>query len=501
MQEIMANLITFDVLIALVIGVGGGMIIGALPGLSATMGVALLLPLSFTMKPEAALIMLMAIYTSAITGGGLTAILLHTPGTPASAATVIEGYPLTKQGRGLEACGMAVISSVFGGVFSAVAILLIAPPLAKVSLWFSEPEYFLVAVFGMTIIGSLSGESMLKGLISGVIGLFLGTIGMETSTGTMRFAYGNDYLMSGINMVPAMIGLFSMAQVFRHCENLNSKNAVTNFDKSNISGKMLPTWKELPRYLKTMITSSVIGVFVGILPGAGGNIGSWMSYNEAKRVSKHKDEYGKGSLEGLCACEAGNNAVTGGSFIPLLTMGIPGSPTAAVILGGLMIHGLIPGHRLFGQMADTTYTILIGFLLSNIAMLFIGLLIAKYIANVAKVPQAYLSPIIVVLSVLGSYAINGRMYDVWVMLIFSALGYLIDKFGFPPAPLILALILGPMAENGFTRSLVMAKGNVMGYYFSRPLCVILIILILLSLAAPLVSFLFKKWRTRFAKAI
>lgn len=500
-QEVLTNFFSFEVLAALLIGVCGGMIIGSLPGLSGSMAIALLLPVTFSMDPAAGLIMLMAIYTAAMTGGSISAILLHTPGTPANAATALEGYPLTKQGRGLEAVGMSMISSTFGGVFSAVALIIIAPPLAKVSLMFSEPEYFLVALFGMTIIGSLASDSMLKGLIMGVAGLFLATVGMDSVTGALRFTFGQDRLMSGIQMVPAMIGLFSVSQVLIQCEKYKDMNkSLLEVNKVQLSGKMLPKPKEMKRFLPIMLLSSLIGTFVGILPGAGGNIGSWVSYNEAKRMSKHKEEFGNGSLEGLCACETGNNAVTGGSFIPLLTLAIPGSPAAAIILGGLMVHGLVPGNRLFSQQASTTYTILLGFLIANLLMGIFGLLIAKYAVKVTRLPNSILMPVVLVLSFIGAYAINASMFDVYVCIVFGFVGYLMHKLNFPAAPLILGLILGKTAEGGLMRSIVMARGNVVAYYFSRPVCLILMALIVLSVFAPMISSAFSKafngWRDR-----
>lgn len=495
--QVLSNLLSFESMIALIVGVVGGMIIGALPGLSGSMAIALLLPITFSMDPAAALIMLMAIYTSAMTGGSISAILLHTPGTPASAATVIEGYPLTKQGRGLEAVGMSMISSTFGGLFSAVALLAIAPPLARISLKFSEPEYFLIALFGLTIIGSLAGDSMVKGLLMGLLGLFFATVGLDGVSGMIRFTFGIDRLMSGIQMVPAMIGLFSISQVLVQFESYSDINkSILEQNKSKLSGKFLPSLRELPRYLPIMLLSSIIGVIVGILPGAGGNIGSWVSYDQAKRLSKRKEEFGHGSLEGLCACETGNNAVTGGAFIPLLTLSIPGSPAAAIILGGLLIHGLVPGNRLFTQQATITYTILFGFLLANLAMGLFGLLIAKHVVKVTQVPNSVLAPIIIVLSIIGSYAINASMFDVYIALLFGFIGYLMHKFKFPPAPLILGLVLGLQAEGGLMRSIVMARGDVLGYYFSRPICIILMVMIILSIFAPFISSLISKFYHR-----
>lgn len=487
-QEIISNFCSVQVWLGLAVGVIGGMVVGAMPGLSGGMAIALLLPVTYSMEPVAALVMLMAIYTSAMTGGSISAILLHTPGTPANAATAIEGYPLTKQGRGLEAVGMSMISSGIGGLSSAIALLVIAPPLAMVSLKFSEPESFLISVFGLTVIGSLAGKSILKGLLMGLVGLFLATVGMDAVTGTLRYTFGSDRLMNGIQMVPALIGLFTIAQVMGNCEDYQNANK-SILEQSNVTlgKKMLPTLKELPRYAWTWTVSSVIGIVVGILPGAGGNIGSWISYDQAKKHSKHKEEFGNGSLDGLAACETGNNAVTGGSMIPLLTLSIPGSPNAAIILGGLLIQGLVPGARLFTTQAPTTYSILIGFAVSNILMVFVGLAIARYVVNVTKIPNSILMPVVVSLALIGAYAINASMFDVFVTIFFGFLGYLMNKFELSSAALILGLILGGTAERGLMLSLVMSKGDVLGYYLGRPICLVLLALIVLSIAGPLVS--------------
>ena len=410
-QQIIANFGSLQVWLGLVVGVVGGMVVGAMPGLSGGMAIALLLPVTYSMEPVAALVMLMAIYTAAMTGGSISAILLHTPGTPANAATAMEGYPLTKKGRGLEAIGMSMLSSGIGGFASAIALLAIAPPLAKVSLMFSEPESFLISIFGLTVIGSLAGNSILKGLLMGAVGLFIATVGTDSVTGALRYTFGVDRLMSGIQMVPALIGLFTVAQVMSNCEDYqNANKSLLEQNSTELGKKMLPKLAELPRYVWTWVVSSVIGIVVGILPGAGGNIGSWIAYDQTKKHSKHPEEFGNGSLEGLAACETGNNAVTGGSMIPLMTLSIPGSPNAAIILGGLLIQGLVPGARLFTTQAPTTYSILIGFALSNILMVFVGLAIARYVVNVTKIPNSILMPVVVSLALIGSYAINASMF-------------------------------------------------------------------------------------------
>lgn len=491
LDVIMDGLFTWQTLLGLLVGVLGGMLMGALPGLSSTMAVTLLIPISYGMEPVAALVMLTATYTSAIFGGSITAILIHTPGTPSSAATAMDGYALTLQGRGLEALGMSTISSTVGGIISAIALLLIAPPLARMSLKFSSPEYMFIAIFGLTIIGSLAGESLLHGLATGVIGLALGLIGMEGTLGVSRYTFGVLQLMNGIQLVPALIGLFSMSQAMLQCEKLSKPGGLASGQISkeaakNIKGHFFLPLKEYPKYIPNMIRSSIIGLLVGIMPGAGGDIGSWVSYNFAKRSSKHPETFGKGELQGVCASEAANNAVTGGALIPLLTLSIPGSGTAAVLLGGLIIHGLTPGASLFEKNAHLIYPILVGFLIANILMGIVGVLIGRKVVKVADVPANVLIPIIIVLSVLGSYAINFSMFDVYVMLAFGFIGYFLRKLNYPTAPIVLALILGPMAENGFQMSLLMAKGSVIKYWAGRPLCWLFVVLSVCSTLLPVI---------------
>lgn len=495
--EYIQNLFTLQVGLGLLVGVVGGLVIGILPGLGATMAVSLLIPATFGMEPVAALIMLTSIYTAATYGGSMSAILLHTPGTPSSAATALNGYELTKQGRGLEAIGMSTVSSLFGGVFGGIALLVIAPPLSRVALRFSSPEYFFIALFGITIIGSLAGKDKIRGYASGVFGILVGTVGIEQSTAYVRFTFGNPYLQNGISLVPALIGLFSLSQLFIQAERLSIKGSMDKgqMTESSIvmSGKFLPTFKELLSYIPLMLRASILGLLVGILPGAGGDIGSWVGYNEALRSSKNKQLFEHGSLEGICGSESANNAVCGGAYIPLFTLGIPGSAAAAVLMGGLMIHGLQPGFSMFTTNAHITYPIIFGYILANILMVIVGGLCAKYTAKIAAVPMNIITPLIIVLSIIGSYAVNISMFDVYVMIAFGLIGYFMRKSNFPTAPAVLALILGPMAEKSLYSALQMTKGKpVLLFFATRPLCVLFFVLTVLSIFAPTIISYFKK---------
>ena len=498
-QQVLTNLISIESLMALVLGVVGGMIIGALPGLNATMAISLLIPITYSMAPHAAFIMMMAVYTSAFYGGSLTAILIHTPGTPSSAATAGDGYALTKKGRGLEAMGMSTVASMFGGAVSGVALLTLAPLLGKISLMFSAPEYFLIVILGLSIIGGLGGGSMIKGFLMGCFGLFLGTIGTDGLTGQLRFTFGIDGLYAGISTVPALIGLFSISQALVLSEKyLDFKNGVhRTLDDNSMKGKFLPSFKEMLRLGPNFIRSAIIGVVVGILPGAGGDIVAWFAYSQAKKASKHPEEFGDGSLEAICASETANNAVTGGSIIPLITLGIPGSTVAAVLLGALILHGLTPGQSMFTKNITTTYTIIIGFILANIMMGLIGIVICRQVVKITKVSDAILIPVIVVLSTIGSYSINNRFSDVYLMLIFGLIGYLCRKLDLPTAPIILGMLLEATGESGFKNAILMSKGQpVILYYLQRPASLVLLVLIFLTVVVPIISMAMKAVKSR-----
>ena len=496
---VFASFFSLESLIALVVGVVGGMVIGALPGLNATMAISLLIPITYTMSPYAAFIMMMAVYTSAFYGGSLTAILIHTPGTPSSAATAADGYALTQKGRGLEAMGMSTVASMIGGALSGVALLTLAPLLGKVTLLFSAPEYFLIVILGLSIIGGLGGGSAVKGYLMGVFGLILGTIGTDTITGQLRFTFGNMGLYSGISTVPALIGLFSISQAMVLCEQhlafRRGEHRVV--DESALHGKFLPTAKEMLFHLPNFIRSAIIGIVVGILPGAGGDIGAWFAYGQAKKASKHPEEFGDGAIEAICASETANNAVTGGSIIPLITLGIPGSTVAAVLLGALIMHGLTPGQSMFGKNVTTTYTIIIGFIAANILMGLIGMLICRQVIKITKVSDAILVPVIVVLSTIGSYSINNRISDVYMMLAFGLIGYLCKKAGLPTAPIILGLLLESTGEQGFKNAILMAKDTpVLLYYLQRPASLVLILLIVATVIVPAIQSAVKAVRNR-----
>ena len=467
-------------LVMMIAGVAMGIVIGCMPGLSAAMGVALMLPLTFTMRQDTALIVLGAIYCGAIFGGSISAILIHTPGTPASAATAIEGYQMTKRGKAGKALFTACYASFWGGLLSCISLYFFAPLLAQLTLKFRSAEYFWLSIFGLTIIAGVSGKSITKGLISGAFGLLLSTIGLDPVTGAKRVMFGQAYFAEGINTTCALIGLFSMSQVFILAE----KKIVARAQATKFTDKMSLSREERRTIRPTIVRSWLIGNIIGILPGAGAAIACFLGYNTSKQFSKHKEMFGKGSIEGVAGSEAANNAVTGGSLIPTLTLGIPGESVTAVLMGGLIIQGLTPGPELFGKYAPMTYTFFAGFVLVQFFMLGIGLLGCRGFAQISRLSDAILIPCVTVLCVIGSYAIHRNMVDVYIMLIFGVLGYLMRKLDLNTAAVVLALILGPIGEKNLLKALRISKGSI-GILFQSPVSWVLIILSIIGILSPI----------------
>jgi len=467
-------------LLSLLFGVLWGILGGALPGITGSIAMALLLPLTFSMHPSVAFMMLAGVYIGAMYGSSITAILIKTPGAPASAATVLDGYEVHRQGKSGVALGISLIAGTVGGLFSVIILIGLAIPLATIALAFGPPEYFGLTLFGLAIISSLAGKSIVKGLISGVLGLMLSTIGMDPFSGVPRFTYGSEELLGGIDLIAAMIGLFAVSEVFVQAGEAGEWEKI----KSNFSSKF-PSWAELKSTTRSTVLGTVIGTIVGIMPGAGGTIGGFIAYNEAKRWSRHPEQFGKGSLEGIAAPEAANNAVTGGAMVPLLAFGIPGSNAAAIMLGALMLHGLRPGPLLFQNNPDIVYGLFVGMLIANVFMLIAGYVLIKpciYIVNISK-PALLAS--IMALVIIGTYAINNNLNDVWVALITGVLGYLMRKYDFSPSAMILALILGFMVETSLRRSLVLSYGDFSSFY-TRPITLVLILMAIVTLVLPII---------------
>ncbi len=483
MQHLLDGLLTALQLgnfIYLILGVTGGIIIGALPGLTATMGVAILLPFTFGMDAVTGLIMLVGIYIGAIYGGSISAILLNTPGTPASAATCFDGYPLVKQGHPAKALSVSTIASACGGLISCIALVTISPFLAKFALRFSAPEYFALALFGLTIIASISAENFLKGIIAGVIGLLISTFGMDYITSYPRFTFDVVDLLNGFSVIPVLIGLFAVSEVFNQIELLIDEKEI----KTNITmDKSYMNLKELKHCLPTIIKSGVIGTFIGSIPGAGADIAAFVCYNEAKRSNKD-EKFGKGSLIGISAPEAGNNGVTGGALVPLLTLGVPGDAVAAVLLGALIIQGLTPGPLLFEQNPEIVYGLFSSMILGNILLLIIGLAGIKFYSRIVEIPKILMIPSILMLSTIGSYSMNNSLFDVGVTFAFGIIGYIMGKIKMPSSPIVLSVILGPMLETNLRKAVLMYEGSY-SFLWTRPITIVFLILSLLSVYSAL----------------
>jgi putative tricarboxylic transport membrane protein len=467
---------SFAIFPFLVIGVTGGIVIGALPGLTATMGVAVLLPFTFGMEATKALVMLCGIYIGAIYGGSISAILLKTPGTPAAAATVLDGYELARKGEAAKALSVSAIASFIGGMVSTIMLITISPILAGFALRFGAPEYFALAVFGLSIIASISGKSPVKGLLSGMFGLLISTVGLDPVTSFPRFTFGQINLYNGFAIIPVLIGLFALAEAFVQMEKIfeGSQTIDTNFKRGMVS------LKETLALLPTMIKSALIGTFIGAIPGAGADIAAFVSYNEARRSSKRGKEFGTGCLEGVAAPEAGNNGVTGGAMVPLLTLGVPGDAVTAILLGALIIQGLQPGPLLFTKNADIVYGLFSSLLVGNILMLALGLLCVRLFCRVVELSKRIIIPTIITLSIVGAYSMNNSIFDVWVCIGFGVIGYLMQKVDMPSSPIILAVILGPMAESNLRRAVLMYQGSY-SFLWTRPIGVVFLVLAALSL--------------------
>ncbi len=487
----------FNLSLALV-GVVLGTIIGALPGLSATMAVAVLVPFTFTMDPAAGLIALGAIYTGAIYGGAYAAILVNTPGTPSAIATTFDGFPMAKRGDGGLAISLATIASVAGGIVGAVALLVLAPPLAKVALAFGPTEYFWLAIFGLTLIAALSAGNTVKGLIGACIGLFLSMVGVAVVGGDVRYTMGMQRFLAGIDLTSAIIGLYCVPVILDLVASPDP-----HLQPSETGGLR---FREGFRYALTrkfnVIRSSIIGTVIGILPGAGGSIAGLVSYSEARRSSGKPETFGKGNPDGLIATEAANNATVGGGFIPTLVLGIPGTPPDAIILGALLVQGIKIGPTLFTTDAPIVYTFIWGLLIATVLMLPIGLLIGRYAYSfIIKVPKAVLAPTVALLTIIGAFAIHSNVEDAQLMVGLGILAWILNRYGFQPSPIVLGLVLGSIAEQGFVQTYLIgdASGRLAEMFFMRPISIGIICAALVTLLFPIWADWKAKRRQQFAQ--
>ncbi|SHG15825.1 tripartite tricarboxylate transporter permease [Ornithinibacillus halophilus] len=463
-----------------------GFLGGALPGISGTMLVIILLPISYGLDAIPAFILLTTIYASSVFSGLISAILFRTPGTPEAVATVLDGYPMAAKGKPGQALGIGILSSVTGGIFGTLCLIFLTPVLAAFALNFSSPEYFSLAVLGLTVVVSLSGGDLIKGFIGVALGLFIATVGMDPLTGTERFTFDSLELLSGIDLIPVLIGLFAVSEVLRKSkEDHTIKQQMQKFKTKIFDSKIVNQIKG------TIFRSSILGISIGILPGVGATTAAMVSYSEATRWSKNKKDFGTGVPEGIAAPESANNAAAMGAMVPLLSLGIPGSATTAVILGAFVMHGLQPGPMLINNSPGLVYTIFISLLLVNILILVFSKPFIGIFSKIMKVPYYTLGPAIIIFCIIGTFAVRNSIFDIWIMLLFGLIGFYLDKMKFPLAAVILGLVLGPIAEEEFRRGLQMANGD-LSIFFTRPISAILLGLALIALIVPLVNNFRKK---------
>lgn len=463
LSQAFAMFATWQNVVVVGLGVVIGTFVGAVPGMTTAMAVALTLPFTFTMAPVTGILLLLGVYKGGIYGGSITAILINAPGTPAASCTVLDGYPLAKRGEARRALDIALYASVVADFISNTALILFAGMLASLALAFGSPEVFTLILFSLTIIAGVSGDQLLKGLGAACFGLVLATIGLDLVYGTNRFVFGDVDLMSGLNFIPVLIGLFALPEIIAYYGRVEVPK-----EHNPLAGKGA-SWCDFRSVLKTIVRGSFIGVVLGAIPGIGGAPSAFLSYAEAKRKSKDPDSFGKGNLEGVAAAESGNNGVAGATLIPLLALGIPGDIITAIILGAFMIHGLRPGPLLFQDNLALIYALFIGIMLSSVYLFIVGKASIRLISRIADIPQRILFPVVLVLCVFGAYAVNNTIFDVVVMFIMGSIGYLMLKLKIPAAPFLIAFILGPLLEDNFRQSLLLSKGDWM-IFFSSGIC-------------------------------
>ena len=466
-------------LVLILIGVCVGILGGAIPGISPSMAVALLLPMTYTMTPTQGIVMLMGIYIGANYGGSITAVAINTPGTPSAAVTAFDGYPLAKAGRGGEAMGISLWASTFGGLISIFILMFASVPLAKVALKFWPSEYFALCVMGLSTVATLGGKEWEKSLVAVLFGLLLNMIGIDPVLGVKRYTFGINALYDGVAMVPVLIGLFALGEVFANLESYDGKQR--KFERPEYH---FPRPSYYWKLKVPILRAGIVGCLIGVFPGAGGTIASFLSYDVEKRFSKHPEQFGHGAPEGVVAAEASNSGSVGGAMVPLLALGIPGSSTAAVLIGALMIHNLTPGPNLFTDEPDLVYALFASMFIANLFMFIVGQVGSRLWVRVSDIPKTILYPLIFAFSILGSYSVKKSMADVIACLVFGVIGWLLKKYHYPAAPVVLGVVLGRLMELNFSQALMV--GGPASFY-TRPLTLILFAITLAAIAYPIIS--------------
>ncbi len=489
MESVIFDLLTIANIAFMFIGVAAGIIIGAIPGLNTVFAITIILPLTFSMDPASGTLLLLGAYCGSVYGGSITAILLNTPGTAGNAATVADGHALAKQGKAGDALKISLIVSVIGGLVSAIVLLLFAPVVAEISLQFGPPEIFSLCVFGLMAVIGVSDGQVAKGILMALVGLLISTVGIDATEGVPRFIFGQTQLLGGLNSTIIMLGLYAISEMMVQSKicisKVNEWKDMIQYNKATI--KII----EILKYWKIMLKSTIIGIVIGIIPGTGGGIASWLAYNESKRASKTPEEFGKGSIEGVVAAECANNSVTGATLIPLLALGIPGDVGVAVLLGALTMQNIIPGPDLFTSGNSWVYVIMGGMIAINLIMWFQGQVFVNVLTKIVKIPKHILVPAVVVMCVLGGYATSTRHFDVLILIIFGLVGYFLKTNSFPMAPLVIGMILGKLMESNLRRSLILSDGTP-AIFFNRPISAVILVLALLSLLYPIIAKLIKK---------
>lgn len=464
-----------------------GVIFGALPGVSASMAVALALPFAYKMNGVIAIAFLCSVYCASITGGGITAILFKIPGTPSSAPTTFDGYPMAQRGEAGKALGFSLVASAIGGLIAAFAMAIVSGPLAAVALKFGPGELFAVAMLGLSVLTCLDNGNVIKTLVSGLLGLFLATIGMDPQTGVARFTWGSTTLLSGVEMIPVMIGLFAVTEVLKQTVKRSKKGGSEMESTSGGAFKTsIPSIKEFFAVKWVMLRSSVLGTVVGILPGAGATIASFLSYTVEKKVSKYPDKFGTGIPDGIVASECANNAATGGAMVPLLALGIPGGNAAAIMMSALVLKGVQVGPLLVRSQPDYLSSVFGSMLITNIIMVFVSLAIAKVFAKILAIPYSILGPVIIMLATIGSFALKNSTGDVVLMVLSGIIGYLFVSLGYSSAALVLGLVLGVMCEENLRRAYQIANGSWTGA-LSSPITIVLLLVCAAMIIFPIIK--------------
>ncbi len=487
----LAHIASLDTMLSILIGTVLGVLVGVMPGLGSVIGITMVLPFTLAMGQMPALAMMLGVYCGSVYGGSISAIVINTPGTPQAAATALDGFPMAQRGEADLAIGWATAASLVGGLFSVIVLMLAAPQLAAFALNFTAIETFALGCFALICIAGVSQGSMLKGLLAGALGLFIASVGLDHVTGDMRFTFGNWQMAAGIGLIPAVVGLFALSEVFiRASEYGRPKPQVVHR-----VGFRLPPLRDWRPRLGLLLKSCAIGSFVGALPGTGAATSSFISYAEARRSSPRRDNLGKGEPDGIVAAESANNAVTGSAMVPTLALGIPGDPVTAVMLGTLIIHGVTPGPRLFIETIDIVYAVLLILVLVNLLMFAVGALGAQLFTRVLRVPEPLLLTMVTIIALVGAYGVRGNALDLLIALGAGVLGFVLRKGGFPLAPLVIGMVLSQMIENALRQGLLLTRGNFWAF-FERPIALTLFVITFLLLVWPLAAWALRRWQGR-----